>query len=218
MIFGIESCVARACRRFVALENSLFVCYTIDITKWRAVFLQALDNEFFEAYKRLDSLCSDMFSQQNGVSAYIEEMERQFAAERYCVPEWESTYQKLKHLRWVRNQLAHESGAAQICEKADIESLYEFHSRILSGQDVLVQLRRIKEVQRQQRIKEVQQQRRIKEAQREITWGNGPSARVPDTEISRKEKAGSYAAVVIGMVVFAAVTAALYFFIRFYLT
>ena len=42
----------------------------------RGVFVQALDNEFFEAYKRLDRLCSDIYGCRNGVSQYIEDMER----------------------------------------------------------------------------------------------------------------------------------------------
>ena len=38
--------------------------------------MQAIDNEFFEAYKRLDRLCSDIYGCRNGVSQYIEDMER----------------------------------------------------------------------------------------------------------------------------------------------
>ena len=36
--------------------------------------MQAIDNEFFEAYKRLDRLCSDIYGCRNGVSQYIEDM------------------------------------------------------------------------------------------------------------------------------------------------
>ena len=38
--------------------------------------MQATDQAFFEAYKRLDRLCSDAFSCRNGVTAYIDEMNR----------------------------------------------------------------------------------------------------------------------------------------------
>ena len=37
--------------------------------------MEPLDNEFFEKYKSLERLCSDMYSCKNGVSLYIEDME-----------------------------------------------------------------------------------------------------------------------------------------------
>ena len=37
--------------------------------------MQPADNDFFEEYKRLDRLCADMYSCQNGVSEYINQME-----------------------------------------------------------------------------------------------------------------------------------------------
>ena len=69
--------------------------------------MQAIDNEFFEAYKRLDRLCSDIYGCRNGVSQYIEDMERVSYQGRLAIPSWEQAYRTLKHLRWVRNQLAH---------------------------------------------------------------------------------------------------------------
>ena len=46
--------------------------------------MQAIDNEFFEAYKRLDRLCSDIYGCRNGVSQYIEDMERASDQGRLC--------------------------------------------------------------------------------------------------------------------------------------
>ena len=107
--------------------------------------MQALDNEFFESYKRLDRLCSDIYGCRNGVSQYIEDMERASYWERSAAPSWEQAYKTLKHLRWVRNQIAHDSGQIQICEECDIHDVNDFYDDIISGCDPLTQLRRYSE-------------------------------------------------------------------------
>lgn len=104
--------------------------------------MQILDNESFEAYKRLDRLCSDIYGCHNGVSRYIEDMERASYGERFAVPSWEQAYKTLKHLRWVRNQIAHDSAQVQICEERDIYDVNAFYDAIISGCDPLTQLRR----------------------------------------------------------------------------
>ena len=95
--------------------------------------MQAIDNEFFEAYKRLDRLCSDIYGCRNGVSQYIEDMERVSYQGRLAIPSWEQAYRTLKHLRWVRNQLAHDSGQLQLCEERDIQDTNNFYDDIVSG-------------------------------------------------------------------------------------
>ena len=39
------------------------------------MILNQQDNDFFEAYKHLDSLCGDILHCKNGVSEYIRQME-----------------------------------------------------------------------------------------------------------------------------------------------
>ena len=107
--------------------------------------MQALDNEFFEAYKRLDRFCSNIYGCRNGVSQYIEDMERTSYRERFAISSWEQTYKTLKHLRWVRNQIAHDSGQIQICNECDIQNVNDFYNDIMSGCDPLTQLRRYRE-------------------------------------------------------------------------
>lgn len=107
--------------------------------------MQALDNEFFEAYKRLDRLCSDIYGCRNGVSQYIEDMERASYRGRFADSSWEQAYKTLKHLRWVRNQIAHDSGEIQICEECDIQDVSDLYDDIMSGCDPLTQLRRYRE-------------------------------------------------------------------------
>lgn len=38
-----------------------------------------LDNEFFEEYKHLERLCSDMYFCRDGIRQYLEDMECQFS-------------------------------------------------------------------------------------------------------------------------------------------
>ena len=107
--------------------------------------MQAIDNEFFEAYKRLDRLCSDIYGCRNGVSQYIEDMEWVSYQGRLAIPSWEQAYRTLKHLRWVRNQLAHDSEQLQLCEERDIQDTNSFYDDIVLGCDPLTQLRRYQE-------------------------------------------------------------------------
>ena len=116
--------------------------FCISISTKRGVFLQEPDNEFFEAYKHLDRLCSDMYSCRNGVSQYIEDMEHTSYREQLAVPSWEQAYQTLKHLRRIRNQIAHDSGQVQICEECDIQDANAFYNNIIAGRDPLTQLDR----------------------------------------------------------------------------
>ena len=104
--------------------------------------MQELDNAFFEGYKRLDRLCSDMYGGRNGVSQYIADMETASYEGWFAVSAWDSSYKTLKHLRWVRNQIAHDSGQLPICEEEDIRDVNDFYDAVMSGQDPLTQLRK----------------------------------------------------------------------------
>ena len=101
-----------------------------------------LDNDFFEAYKRLDKLCSDLCSAENGVSAYIAHMESKASHGRLLVPSWAADYKNLKHVRWVRNQIAHEADTLQISKPTDLSFVQDFHDRILSEEDPLTLFRK----------------------------------------------------------------------------
>lgn len=109
------------------------------------------DNEFFEEYKRLDRLCADMYSCRNGVSEYIAQMENRFYQGQFRVRSWTSDHKMLKHVRWVRNQIAHDSGVYQISEPEDLEFVLDFYERIFSGQDPLTLLRKATEAEAERR-------------------------------------------------------------------
>ena len=103
-----------------------------------------LDNEFFEEYKRLDRLCSDMYSCKNGVSRYIEDMESRSRREASSILFWYTDYKLLKHLRWIRNRIAHETDNYQISSESDLQNMRDFYERILSGQDPIALLEKSK--------------------------------------------------------------------------
>ena len=74
-----------------------------------------LNNSFFEEYKSVDAFIRNVYRTDAGVSAYIGFMEETGFDEgrRYCVT-WKDDFYKLKHMRWLRNKLAHDVGMYDI--------------------------------------------------------------------------------------------------------
>ena len=105
-----------------------------------------LNLEFQEEYKRLDRLCKDYLSSAEGVSEYIRQMEATPWSNRLYVFTWEDDYKQLKHVRWVRNQLAHEVGTlnSDICTEDDLDWVQSFYNRILNGSDPFTIIREAK--------------------------------------------------------------------------
>lgn len=103
---------------------------------------------FMQSYKRLDILCRDMNG--IGVTGYIEDMEQAVNRVGY-VSGWHSDYQKLKHYRYVRNQIAHEVYATEenMCSSEDVAWLEAFYQRILQQTDPLaMQYEKISQVKK----------------------------------------------------------------------
>lgn len=97
------------------------------------------EERLFDEYKTVDKICKDKFLSQSGVNQYIAEMERNFSYGRSVISSWNDDYYKLKHMRWLRNKIAHESDATS-CNWDDIAWLKEFHSRLVNRQDPLALL------------------------------------------------------------------------------
>ena len=93
---------------------------------------------FLEEYKRLDSLLKD-FSEgdEAGVTKYINQMDITPMDKQLLVESWYYDYKALKHLRWVRNKLAHDEGSLdeELCTEDDINWLKGFYQRILDKDD-----------------------------------------------------------------------------------
>ena len=117
---------------------------------------------FFEEYKHLDKLCSDLYAKSPGVSAYIADMENNAVRGQAQIPFWNSDYKTLKHVRWVRNQLAHESCAEKLSSEADLAFIQDFSRRILYLRDPLCLLRQATERKRAPGYVEVKDNRQNK--------------------------------------------------------
>ncbi len=97
---------------------------------------------FFENYKKLEKLCNEIYSANNGVTQYIDEMKNISSSKYHGIPNWNSDLSALKRLRHLRNQMAHNEGAfsENLCTMDDVDWLRDFHSRILKQTDPLALL------------------------------------------------------------------------------
>ena len=104
--------------------------------------MDAVQIELLEEYKYVDSICRDMLSAEKGVTAYIEQMEATQPVVRYKIVCWDDDYRKLKHIRWLRNKIAHSTGNVE-CMPSDVAWLKAFHNRLLTQRDPLADAYRI---------------------------------------------------------------------------
>lgn len=93
---------------------------------------------FIESYKHLEKLCGEVLNDDRRISAYIYEMINTPRGS-YLVRGWDDDLKQLKHYRWVRNQIAHESDCTEqnMCELSDTVWLDAFYSRIMNQTDPL---------------------------------------------------------------------------------
>ena len=136
--------------------------------------------EFLEEYKRLDALCKDCLRSSEGVSEYIRQMEDTYNTGARYVYTWESDYKQLKHVRWVRNQLAHTVGAfdSGICTREDLDWVICFHNRIIQQKDPFSVLRAAKEEQRLRAI-QAKQARKAASAMQQAQTNHQPPEKAP---------------------------------------
>lgn len=99
-----------------------------------------LGNDFFEEYKHLERLCSDMYSCRDGVRQYLEDMECQFSEGEKAISHWAQDYRKLRGLRRIRNTLAHNVSEYQVCTEQDVENVMDFADRSMRQRDPLAML------------------------------------------------------------------------------
>lgn len=104
--------------------------------------MKKADNAFFEAFKELETLCGEIYSCRSGVSEYILDMEKNMSEGERKIGNWANDYKTLKHLRWVRNKIAHEAGDIQISEDQDLDAVCAFRDRVIRGKDPITLLTR----------------------------------------------------------------------------
>lgn len=98
---------------------------------------------FIDSYKHLEKLCGEIMNDNRRISAYIDEM-LNTPGGPYYVGSWNEDLKKLKHYRWVRNQIYHEPGCTEenMCEPQDELWLDDFYSRIMDQTDPLALYRK----------------------------------------------------------------------------
>ena len=101
---------------------------------------------FLASYKHLEKLCGEVMNDNRRITAYIEEMEAKSRGTA-LVPGWNEDLRKLKHYRWVRNQIVHDPDCCEedLCEPWDAQWLDDFHGRIMEQTDPLTLYRRAME-------------------------------------------------------------------------
>ncbi len=105
--------------------------------------MRELNIDYLDLYKKVDKFIKDAYFTSEGVSAYIRMMDANNIKGVRYVNLWQVDYERLKHMRWVRNQLAHEVVYdSDICEQSDFDWLHEFYDRLFLANDPLSCLKR----------------------------------------------------------------------------
>ena len=116
--------------------------------------MDAIQIELLEEYKYVDKICRDMLGVEKGVTAYIEQLDETPMIVRYWIAEWNDEYRQLKHIRQLRNQIAHSTESVE-CTQSDLDWLKGLHNRLLTQQDLLAKAHRVikeSQIQRQQQL------------------------------------------------------------------
>ena len=96
--------------------------------------------DYLESYKRLDQLCRDMFRSKDGVTEYINQMDRVISRIN-SKPDWRNFYSRLKYQRRLRNDLVHNTECSE-CTEEDIDEIEYFFDLILKQEDSLACIRK----------------------------------------------------------------------------
>ena len=93
---------------------------------------------FLDSYKRLEKLCGEVMNDDKRITAYIDEMNNTPMGSLH-VSTWNEDLKKLKHYRWVRNQIAHNPDATEknMITSTDVKWIDDFYIRIMHQKDPL---------------------------------------------------------------------------------
>lgn len=96
--------------------------------------------DYLESYKRLDQLCRDMFRTKDGVTEYINQMDR-LISRINSKQDLRNFYSRLKYQRRLRNDLVHNTECLD-CTEEDIDEIEYFFDLILKQEDPLACIRK----------------------------------------------------------------------------
>ncbi len=100
--------------------------------------MSKINDEFMEAYKKIDIFCRDSLGTSTGVTTYIDEMRNISDGDSY-VPGWKESLDCLVKYRHIRNNYSHEIGSSysDICDWDDVLWLRHFYVKLLKVKDPL---------------------------------------------------------------------------------
>lgn len=125
--------------------------------------------EYFSEYKTVERICRDMYG-EDGVKAYIEKMENCTNREKMFVRNWYDKLKTLKHLKWLRNQIAHDNEVYEVTEQ-DLTDITAFHTELLIQQDPLALLyKEIENTKKKQQEFKLQQRSIQKTQQQQVQY------------------------------------------------
>lgn len=111
--------------------------------------MRDLNLKFLELYKSTDRFIKDAYQSTEGFTEYVRQMESEEREGKRRVSGWADDLKQIKHLRWIRNQLAHEVDYdSDICKQKDYELLTSFQYRLHNADDPLSLLQKSIEAQR----------------------------------------------------------------------
>ena len=102
--------------------------------------MKKIDVEFLNEYLPVEKICNEIYG-ENGVTAYINDMQYRTDYEKRLVYNWDAEFKKLKHLRWLRNQIVHPNNSYEVTQQ-DLIDIRIFHNKLLKQQDPLALLRK----------------------------------------------------------------------------
>ena len=62
-------------------------------------------NELVNEFKHLEKICNEIYSEQHGVTLYINEMEQESGYYTGTIIGWDRDLANLKHVRHIRNRV-----------------------------------------------------------------------------------------------------------------
>lgn len=123
--------------------------------------MNEVEIELLKEYKHLEKLLSDAFKVQHGISEYIERLEKNKYLGSRIVSSWMNDYYSLKHVRYIRNKITHDSETSE-CEENDIYFVQDFYERFMNQEDPLALLRKYERKQKEEMMNRQRSQQRIK--------------------------------------------------------
>ena len=111
--------------------------------------MRNLNCDFFDEFKKLDNILKDIYRENSegklGITLYLCDMDNNFSQGSKKIMGWEADYKRLKHIRHIRNELAHSniSLSDEICSKEDIDFVRDFRNRIINQADPISCLHKI---------------------------------------------------------------------------